>query len=396
MKRYSTALILSLALFACGQAPTRTSAEKVASPPDRFSQDTPRNRYPDDVARLLAGLPAQPGSTLAALHERPEWAEHRKQWDAAWSRIDKDTLTPIRQFARQELSSVPESLPVFYPFSGPDALIITTFFPRNRTYIMVGLEPAGTLPRAADLDRDDFAALLSRMRTTVASELSRSFFITRQMDRQFRGQVTDGLTLPILQLLVRNRHTILGVRYVRIGDDGKLVERTIESRDNNKYSNKGVEIDFKSDLDQSTHKLFYFSVNLSDVKLRTNEGFPRFVADLKHVATYFKATSYMVHRKEFSIIRDQVLSVSSAILQDDSGIPYHYLAAPKWKVQLYGQYTRPIGDFRWLQQKDMQAAYQEVGVKPLAFRIGYGFGAKPSNLQLAIRTEPVAEQRAAK
>ena len=38
------------------------------------------------------------------------------------------------------------------------------------------------------------------------------------MDRQFRGQVTDGLCLPILELLVRSDHTILGFRYVRLDD----------------------------------------------------------------------------------------------------------------------------------------------------------------------------------
>ena len=33
----------------------------------------------------------------------------------------------------------------------------------------------------------------------------------------------------------------------------------------------------------------------------------------------FKATSYMTHNKDFSIIRDIALSTSVAILQDDSG-----------------------------------------------------------------------------
>ena len=59
----------------------------------------------------------------------------------------------------------------------------------------------------------------------MASELGRSFFITRQMDRQFRGQVTDGLLAPILQLLVRSGHTVLGFRYVRLDDAGQVIDR---------------------------------------------------------------------------------------------------------------------------------------------------------------------------
>jgi len=42
----------------------------------------------------------------------------------------------------------------------------------------------------------------------MASVLGRSFFVTRDMDRQFRGQVTDGLLIPILQILVATGHTV--------------------------------------------------------------------------------------------------------------------------------------------------------------------------------------------
>ena len=41
----------------------------------------------------------------------------------------------------------------------------------------------------------------------------------------------------------------------------------------------------------------------------------------------FKSTSYMLHRKEFSLIRNLVLDNSAAILQDDSGIPYRLFGA---------------------------------------------------------------------
>jgi len=56
----------------------------------------------------------------------------------------------------------------------------------------VGLEPAGTLPDPGQLARKDLGRTLAAVRNTVHSELHRSFFITRQMDSQFRGQVTDG------------------------------------------------------------------------------------------------------------------------------------------------------------------------------------------------------------
>ena len=92
-------------------------------------------------------------------------------------------------------------------------------------YVIVGLEPAGTLPTAEQLAKKDMARYLGGLRETTASVLGRSFFITREMDRQFRGQVTDGLLVPILHLLTRTQHTVLGFRYVRLDDEGRVIGR---------------------------------------------------------------------------------------------------------------------------------------------------------------------------
>ena len=91
----------------------------------------------------------------------------------------------------------------------------------------------------------------------------------------------------------------------------------------------------------------------------------------------------MIHKAEFSIVRERLLASSAALLQDDSGIPYHFFADRSWRVQLYGAYDRPYGSFRWLEQADLRNAYLQTGVKSLDFRIGYGYGRIPSNLLLA-------------
>ena len=142
--------------------------------------------------------------------------------------MERSSLAAMRAFQKQELGAAPViQAPVFYPFSGLDALMVTTFFPANAVYVMVGLEPVGTLPSPRQLSRKDLQTYLVGVRTTLASELGRSFFITREMDRQFRGQVTDGLFLPILEPLIRSRHTILGFRYVRLNDRGQIIERPL-------------------------------------------------------------------------------------------------------------------------------------------------------------------------
>jgi len=376
-------LFVAALILSCGK-PSESRNEK--PPAERLQEPVSHDRYADDVGRFLAGLPARSDSPLAGLQDNAAWAKHREALDSAWNRMESERLPAMRAFQKAELSSRPAAAaPVFYPFSGPDALTMTVFFPLSPVYVMVGLEPAGTLPDPKQLERKNLERYLAATRVTVASELDRSFFITRQMDRQFRGQVTDGLCLPILELLVRSGHTIQGFRYVRLDDAGKIVERAADYHAPGRIGNKGLEIEFLTDSDQSAHKLFYFSVNLSNPRLQQNRPFLTFLSTLHGSTTFLKATSYMVHRPEFSIIRERVLSESAAVLQDDSGVPYHFYLPPSWQVQLYGEYVRPYGSFRWLEQPDLRKAYLTQNPKPLPFRIGYGFGAVPSNLLFAIR-----------
>jgi hypothetical protein len=346
----------------------------------------PQRRDADDTARFLAGLPAQPGSPFGELEATAAWKQHRQLLDEAWKGTEGSLIAGLGEFQKQELTAEPiAEAPVFYPFAGPDALTPIQCFPRTRSYVMVALEPAGTLPSLKQLSRKKLETYLPALRNTMDSVLGRSFFVTREMDRQFRGQVTDGLMIPILQILVRTGHTVNGFRYVTLNDAGVLVDRPADWKAPGKHGNKGVEISFRDDRNNSTHLLTYISVNLDDKHLSDNDAFRKYAAGLKGSTTIFKATSYMVHHPDFSIVRDIVLDTSSAVLQDDSGLPYK-LFDSHWKVQLYGEYTQPYGSFRWLEQKDLRAAYQTTGVKPLPMRIGYGYGKVASNLLLAKRS----------
>jgi hypothetical protein len=375
--------MLALLLLSCGRPSTSVAPE---APPQPFSEPVPYSGDADDVGRFLAGLAGSAGSAFSELEKLEAWKLHQSEIERAWKKVEAESLPGMREFQKEELSGTPldKSL-VFYPFSGPDALMLIVFFPHNRTYFMVGLEPAGTLPTLKQIARKDLPQYLESIRETVSSEFRRSFFITREMDRQFRGQVTDGLLSPILLLLARSNHTVLGFRYVRLDQEGHIIQRAADYRAPGRIGNKGVEIDFRANADQSVHKLFYFSVNLSNERLEENPQFLKFLSSLKGMTTFFKATSYMTHQQPFTTIREQVLANSQAILQDDSGIPYRLFDAAEWQVQLYGDYERPYGSFSWLEQPDLKKAYDTLNPKPLGFRIGYGFSQVPSNLLLARR-----------
>ena len=381
--------MFSLLLLASCTAPHSAAAapaQEQTSPPAAALGEVPHSRLANDTARFLAGMPGTAGSPFAALEESPVWQDHRKQLDAAWAKADNELLSGGRKFQMSELD-LPEfkSRTVFYPFSGPDALTETLYFPHNALYVMVALEPAGTLPTLEQITKKDVGAYLAASRQTTADELGRSFFITRQMDKQFRGQVTDGLLVPILQLLVRTGHTVEGFRYVRLDENGEVIARTVDYKSSTRYGNRGLEIDFKTDADSSQHKLLYFSVNISDERMRENTPFQTYVSHLNQTVSMLKATSYMTHQPGFSMIREALLKTSYAILQDDSGLPFKAYEPDKWKVQLYGDYIQPYGSFRWLEQPDLRKAYRTESPKPLPMHVGYGYRKIESNLLLAVR-----------
>jgi hypothetical protein len=389
-RRAAAALLLAIAAGSC----RRPAVVESKSAPANKEAPFPHAREADDVARFLAGMPGTDGSPYRELESDAAWKQHRKALDDAWKRAGEKLISGLAEFQRAELNRQPiERANVFYPFSGPDVITPLVCFPRSERYVFVALEPAGTLPSSKQISRKNLKAYLAATRQTMASILGRSFFVTREMDRQFRGQVTDGLLLPIAEMLVRTQHTLLGFRYVRLDDSGELIERPVNYHTTGVIGNKGVEIEFRSE-DGSVHRLCYLSVNLSDQRLRNDAAFLKFAAKLKGSSTLLKATSYMTHKPEFSAIRDIVVQTSGAVLQDDSGIPFHYFTGGAWHVQLYGAYERPYGSFRWMEQKDLRAAYREPGVKKLPMQIGYGFRKVASNMLLAER-EPGSTPKAA-
>src|SRR5262249_35963178 len=157
---------------------------------------------------------------------------------------------------------------------------------------------------------------------TLESLMARSFFITKQMDSQLRGQITDGVLLDILVELVRSHYRILGMEEMMFNADGKLVPR-VEPASGPR--NRGIALELDTEQDHSLHRLYYFSVNIANDRLAKNPQFDKLLSGPKMV-TFLKSTSYLLHQDGFSTIRDQILDHSVGVLQDDSGVPYRFFA----------------------------------------------------------------------
>lgn len=68
-------------------------------------------------------------------------------FEKKWYAYDSSRIKQLIEFRKTELAAnVGTTKKLFYPFSGPDILYGYTFFPDADEYIMMGLEPIGTLP----------------------------------------------------------------------------------------------------------------------------------------------------------------------------------------------------------------------------------------------------------
>ncbi|MBI4903239.1 MAG: hypothetical protein HY820_06360 [Acidobacteria bacterium] len=334
-----------------------------------------------DAARFFAGMEGRADGPFRELEKEKAWTWHRKESNAMWARADKEQFPALRAFQQKEIAGKEFSRgTVFYPFGGPDIFTACTLFPNNNTYVLVGLEPPGTVPDLAAVKSAKLEKYLARVRLMMDSLPRRSFFITANMDHQVRGQISDGLALPLLMQLARLNAEIIGHAAVTVDKDGKVIPRKEERQAPSSLRNDGIAVDFKLPGDAAARHLLYFSVNLHDSHLPSNATFLAFLKGLRPYTAFFKSASYLPHQKGFASIRQEVLENGGAIVQDDTGIPYRFIDQAVWNVKLYGAYTQPYGSYKYLVQQDLKKAYDEGKATPLDFYIGYGYRKAPSSL----------------
>ncbi len=396
MKRFVYGLVLLLVVatlaLSCGRkhtpAPTRRlprtqspapAAKLEPAAPVSPSQPPSKSRAEELTAnaRLLAGLPVEGQGPWAAIQERPSWQAHAKAMGALWKQDDAARLSKVRAFAQARLSSLNDAAPtVFYPFGGPDALYPTALFPKATTYVLVGLEPVGRPPDLASLSHSELEASLKAMQQVITPILQISFFRTDDMEQELQKK---GVLPILLVFLAGTGHRIWDVEPMAVSPDGALAPSSWEEKP------RAVRVDFSAGDAHERQSLLYFSQDLSDAGLKKRPGFEAYLATLGSPVTFLKAASYLMYEPWFSRIRAAILDRSSAVLEDDSGLPLKAFDPRNWTLTFFGTYTGPIHRFKNSFQPDLEKAYAGGAALPLPFGIGYQHIAGHSNLMLAIR-----------
>jgi hypothetical protein len=402
-----------LLLSACSESKTKTVASakeetmattadaidstKSASPranaPAATAKPTaaPDTAYAQDVALFLGGQQPSQHSDLTSLAATPAWQAFAKDQDKSWDKYRATHTTRMTQWANAQLDSVHANSPtIFYPFSGPDFLNVVTMFPTSQTYVLMGLEPVGSIPARTTLENPK---LLPAVKTSLWSVLNFSFFRTNDMAVDLKSVELDG-ALPLMMLFAaRTGNQITAIRPVQLDATGQLLDAPKDTTQTpDPKSIPGVEMKLRGP-DGQPKIVYYFSADLSDWKLNTKKAPLEFVRHLGPLTTYVKSATYLMHKSYFNQVRRTVLRRSRYILQDDSGIAMKYFQKGAWQFDYYGTYRRPINLFAKQYQPELTAAYHDTirKPKPLPFGTGYNWRQTDSNLMLAKRQVPLAD-----
>ena len=115
------------------------------------------------------------------------------------------------------------------------------------------------------------------------------------------------------------------------------------------------------------------------------------LGNLSQVNTIMKAAVYLLHNEKYEPLAKSIMDRSQLILQDDSGVPYR-MFDESWKLDLYGNYTRPVAlkgmldPYDNLRQPALATEYAKRSEGPLPFPYSYGIlrsGMKESMLMIA-------------
>lgn len=331
----------------------------------------------NDAARFVAGLPVRnENSKLYALTQTGEWKSHARNMEQIWNSFQQTAPKAIA-FSQEELQDINNRChTLFYPFGGPDFLFSNTFFPDMDTYFLIGLERAGGPTQVKHPSGDTYRLY----QNAVSDILNLSFFRTKDMKVELSNDTIDGVVPIITLLMVRADRELVSIKNVRLTDDGQF---STENEDGTPITRSTglMEIKYFRTGTDKLQTLYYLSTDLSNGGLPKNEKLKACIGrfDPRTTATFIKSASYLMHEKYFSAIRDAILGCSSAVMQDDSGIPLSYYNPEQWDVTLYGTFYKPIALFSEYPQPELRDAYQLGDPKPLNFRIGY---ARQSNVQI--------------
>ncbi len=350
------------------------------------------NNTLNELANLISGNKEFTFTTFKKFANQNSFVHFSNDFGKRWKKFDSTRLNIIKNFADSTL--IKELTPtenLFYPFSGPDILYSSTLFPNIKHFTLIGLEPVGTLPIVDDktIIPDSINNYFNKINSALNAILNFSFFRTASMKEDLRNPEVDGTLHLILLFLNKTNNSIINVKPFYIDTLGEKQYLSDFNVLKSKFlKNKSVEINYLTQANQ-VKTITYTSTDLSDAAFKKNKGLNVYLSALNFKLTYLKGASYLLHKANFSAIRNVILKYTSQVVQDDSGIALTYFEKDtnKWNYSFYGKYIKPINMFAQHYQKNLDSLYTKFGTKKLGFGLGYNYRDKNSNFMIITKAK---------
>jgi hypothetical protein len=335
------------------------------------------NKKATDFSSLLAGI--IPDEMRSEIEDNETWIDIQGSMHDEWEKVVTEKILPIQEWTEDSPLAKLDSGVLFYPFAGADFLYSNCFFPKSNRIVMVGLEPIGSISEKLEFN-NDFYEYMKHIKSSLYTSNRSGYFMTINMGRDLRQSDLNGV-LPLLLFYARRQSFLISsIQYVTIDENGNKIPAA--------YSDASGVVIKLTDQDKRTLKTIeYYRTDLSDDEFKPGSRYHTYFSELSNKNVFLKAASYLLHRSTFSNIRNVILDKTNILLQDDSGIPFNYVATSDWNLSLYGKYTRPIGLFSSRIQSDLREEFQKREFQKLPFRIGYNISHNEPHLILAQRNK---------
>lgn len=328
-----------------------------------------------DFASVISGI--EPMKYFSEITYTIGWRNLQKELNREWSVVDSNKISKIKSWVDNSNYLPKDSLTLFYPFAGGDALYSNCFFPTSKKTIMIGLEPIGSIGKGSMAD-SSFLKYIKKIKKSLYTSNRSGYFMTISMNAELNQNDLNG-TLPLLLFYSRRQGFMISkIEYFKLDSLGQ--EKVTDLTD-------ALGVNLTLCNSDQTHKkiLQYISTDLSNSGLKKNQGLQNYIRSLDGKYTFLKAASYLLHQDGFSLIRDLILNNTKTLLQDDSGIPYRFLNDSTWDIQLFGKYTKPIGLFAERVQPDLREAFATNKPAALPFKIGYNISHNEPHLMISTK-----------
>jgi hypothetical protein len=377
---YLSAFLVILG-FGCSEQPT------VSPQPSPLKKDTliaenisiPIDSNLTRCALLIAGM----DSTTNYPH--PKWnnaslAKFVKETAAKYSNMRENRLEKMSMWQNSNMkrAQLSDSAFAFYPFSGGDFIHLHWLMPNAKEYFMVAREEVGSLPNLMDAADTVLRNYLKDVDLVLRDIYSKSYFITKSMITDIHNDNrVDGMLPILVWAAAKTGHEIISIDFFNVDSLGNSVSASAGIH-------QGVTIRLKDVARNQEKKLTYLSADISDKGFQNHPEIKRYLSDgiPSSSNTFVKSASYLMHYEIFQEIRNFVLERSTSIVQDDTGIPFKYFDQTNWRINLFGNYEKPVKDFSEnLFQKDLNLAYQDSTFYQgeLNFSLGYHWGSGNQN-----------------